>query len=94
MLGLLLPAVLNGQIPPPEPDEGTLAHVFQLSIVALVPMGLVFLATADWTRPLRNVWRLAFPATAVVLAFSILYYFEKYLTLRTTDSGAVENANA
>jgi hypothetical protein len=78
LLGLVLPALLSGQIAPPEPDEGTGAHIFQLSIVALVPMGLIFLATADWTRPLRNVWRLALPAVAVVLAFGILYYFETY----------------
>ena len=73
-----LRAVLSGHIPPPEPDEGTGAHIFQLSIVALVPMGLIFLATTDWTQPLRSVRRLAFPAAAVVLAFGILYYWEKY----------------
>jgi hypothetical protein len=78
LLGLVLPAVLSGHMPPPEPDEGTGAHIFQLSIVALVPMGLVFLATADWTQPSRTVRRLAFPAAAVVLAFAILYYFETY----------------
>jgi protein-S-isoprenylcysteine O-methyltransferase Ste14 len=78
LLGLVVPATLSGRIPPPQPDEGTAAHIFQLAIVALVPTGLVFLATADWTRPLRNVRRLALPATAVVLAFSILYYFETY----------------
>jgi hypothetical protein len=78
LLGLVLPAVLSGHIPPPDPDEGTAAHIFQLSIVALAPMGFLFLATTDWTRPLRSVRRLAFPAAAVVLAFSILYYFEKY----------------
>jgi len=78
LLGLVLPAVLSGQIPPPEPDEGTGAHIFQLSIAALVPMGFVFLATADWTEPLRSMRRLAFPAAAVVLAFGILYYFETY----------------
>ena len=78
LLGMVLPAVLSGHIPPPGPDEGTSAHIFQLSIVALVPVGLLFLATADWTQPVRSVRRLAFPAAAVVLAFGILYYFEKY----------------
>ena len=77
LLGALR-AVLSGHIPPPEPDEGTGAHIFQLSIVALVPMGFLYLATADWTQPLRSLRRLAFPASAVVLAFGILYYFEKY----------------
>ncbi len=82
-LGALLPllvfalhAVFTGHVPPPEPDEGTGAHIFQLSIAALVPTGLLFLATADWTKPLQIVRRLAFPAAAVVLAFGILYYFE------------------
>ena len=78
LLGMVLPAVLSRHIPPPQPDEGTSAHIFQLSIVALVPVGLLFLATADWTQPVRSVRRLAFPAAAVVLAFGILYYFEKY----------------
>ena len=78
LLGLALPAVLGGHIPPPEPDEGTGAHIFQLSIAALVPVGFLSLATADWTQPLRSVRRLAFPAAAVVLAFSILFYFEHY----------------
>jgi hypothetical protein len=78
LLGLALPAVLSGHMPPPEPDEGRGAHIFQLSIVALGPMGVLFLATADWTRPWRSMRRLAFPATAVVLAFGILYYFEHY----------------
>ena len=74
-------AVLSGytQPPqPPEPDEGTAAHIFQLSIVALVPMILLFLATADWRQPLRNVRPLAFPVAALVLAFGALYYLEHY----------------
>jgi hypothetical protein len=61
---------------PPEPDEGTQAHIFQLSIVALAPVGLLFLVTADWTRPLRSLRPLAFSATAVVLAFALLFVFE------------------
>jgi hypothetical protein len=63
---------------PLEPDEGTQAHIFQLSIVALAPMILLFLATADWTRPLRSTRPLAFSATAVVLAFGALYYLEHH----------------
>jgi hypothetical protein len=78
LLGLVLPAVLNGHMPAPESVEGTGAHIFQLSIAALAPVGLIFLATADWTQPLKNLRRLAFPAAAVVLAFAVLYYFEKY----------------
>ena len=71
-------AVLSGYTRPPEPDEGAAAHIFQLSNVALVPMTLLFVATADWTQPLRCVRRLAFPAAAVVLAFAALYYLEQY----------------
>ena len=41
-------AALSGQPPGREPDEGTGAHIFQLSIAAMVPATLVFLATADW----------------------------------------------
>ncbi len=78
-LTALLP-VLSGYLPghPPQSDEGTAAHIFQLSIVALVPMTLLFFATADWTQPVRSVRRLAFPAVAVVLAFAALYYLEHY----------------
>ena len=63
---------------PLEPDEGTQAHIFQLSILALAPVGLLFLATADWKRPLRIVRPLAFSGAAVVLAFAALYYFEHH----------------
>ena len=45
----------------------------------LVPVGLVFLASADWTRPARIVRSSALPAVAVLLAFALLYYFEHYL---------------
>jgi membrane protease YdiL (CAAX protease family) len=47
-------AVLSGYTQPPQPDEGAAAHIFQLSIVALVSMILLFLATADWKQPLRS----------------------------------------
>src|ERR1700722_6119660 len=63
---------------PPEPDEGTAAHIFQLSIVAVALSMLVFLTTADWKQPLRSVRPLAFPAAALALAFGALYYLEHY----------------
>ena len=78
LLVVAVRAAVSGHMPLPQPDEGTGAHIFQLSIVLLVPMGVLFLVTADWTQPLRSVRRVAFPAAAVVLAFGILYYFEKY----------------
>ncbi len=71
-------AVLTGYTQPPQPDEGTAAHIFQLSIVALVPTLLVFFATADRRQPLRSARPLAFPAAALVLAFGALYYLEHY----------------
>ena len=77
-LTALFDVLLLGYTQPPLPDEGTGAHVFQLSIVALVPTGFLFLATADWTQPVRIVRRLAFPAAVVVLAFAALYHLEHY----------------
>ena len=71
-------AVLSGYAQPPQPDEGSAAHVFQLSIVALLPTILLFLATADWKKPFGSVRRLAFPAGALVVAFGALYYLERY----------------
>jgi len=61
---------------PPRPDEGTQAHLFQLAIVALAPTILLYLATADWKRPLRGARPLAISAAAVILAFGALYYLE------------------
>jgi hypothetical protein len=71
-----LVAVLSGYTHPPVGDEGTAAHIFQLSVIALVPMILVFLLTADWKTPWRSARRLAFPVVALVLAFGALYYLE------------------
>ena len=71
-------AVISGYTQPPHPDEGASAHIFQLSIVALVPMILLFFVTADWRQPLRSARPLAFPAAALVLAFGALYYLEHY----------------
>jgi len=70
-------AVLSGYTQPPQPDEGTAAHIFQLSIVALAPMILLFLATAYWKQP-RSARPLVFLAAALVLAFGALYYLEHY----------------
>jgi len=75
---LALIAVLSGYAQPPQPNEGAAAHIFQLSIVALVPMSLLFFATLDRKRPLRSMRPLALPAAALVLAFAALYYLEHY----------------
>ena len=70
--------VLSGYTQPPTQDEGTAAHIFQLSIVAAAAMILVFLATADWGHPLRSARPLVFPCAALVLAFGGLYYLEHF----------------
>jgi hypothetical protein len=73
---VLLRIALTGQVSPPERDEGTGAHVFQLSIAGLVPALFVFLASADWARPWRVARTLALPVVAVALAFALLYHYE------------------
>lgn len=81
ILGLSVTAlltVLTGYTQPPQNDEGAAAHIFQLAVVALAPMILLYLATADWTKPLRSARPLAFPVVALVLAFAALYYLENY----------------
>ena len=75
---IALLAVLSGYAHSTQPGEGSAAHIFQLSIMTLVPIILLFLATADWRQPLRSARPLAFPAAALVLAFGALYYLEHY----------------
>lgn len=70
-------AALNGP-PPPQRDEGAAAHVFQLLLAGLVAMGMLSLATADWTRPRHCARRLVLPTAAVVAALGILLSFENY----------------
>jgi hypothetical protein len=76
--GIALLTVLIGFTQQPQPDEGALAHIFQITIVLLAPMILLFLGTADWKQPWRNARRLAFPGVALVLAFAALYYLEHW----------------
>jgi succinate dehydrogenase hydrophobic anchor subunit len=70
--------VLSGYAQPPQTDENAAAHIFQLCIVALAPVTLLFLVTADWKQPLRSARRLAIPAATVIVAFAALYYLEHY----------------
>ena len=72
----LVDVVVLGYLRPPLADEGTGAHLFQLAIVLMAPVGLVFLATADWTEPARPVRRLIVPIVLTLLAFATLYYLE------------------
>jgi uncharacterized membrane protein len=76
LLVVAVPVMLGGQLPPRERDEGTGAHIFQLSIAALLPAGLLLVATADSSQPRQIARRVAFPIAVVILAFVTLYYFE------------------
>ena len=71
-------AVLGGFTQPPQPDEGVGAHIFQLSIVALLPTLLLFLVTADLKQRWRSARPLAFSTAALVIAFGALFYLEHY----------------
>jgi hypothetical protein len=74
-----LVTVVTGLIWPPsmpEADEGTQAHIFQLSIAALFPMTIVVLGTADWRQPWRSARPPVISVAATVLAFAGLYYLE------------------
>lgn len=73
-----LVCVLSGYTQPPQNDEGTAAHIFQFSVVLLAPAITVFLATADWKKPLRVARLAAAPGIALLVAFGALYYLENY----------------
>ena len=66
----------TGHVPPPTGDEGAAAHMFQLSIAALLPLGLVFVVTADWTQPVQAMRRVVVPSVIVVLALGTVFYLE------------------
>ncbi|MGA3212555.1 MAG: hypothetical protein ABSD20_14710 [Terriglobales bacterium] len=71
-------AVLSGYTLPPQPDEGTAAHIFQLSIATLLPMNLLFLVTVDWGQRWRSLRPLAVSTATLASAFAALYYLEHY----------------
>jgi membrane protease YdiL (CAAX protease family) len=75
---IALLAVLSGYLQPRQTDEGAAAHIFQLCILALVPLISIFLATVDRKQPLEIARRLSIPVSAFVLAFGALYYLEHY----------------
>lgn len=56
-------------------DEGLGFKVFWLLIIAQVPFGLAYLATADWHRQSRIAASIALQGTALVLAFAPVAYF-------------------
>jgi energy-coupling factor transporter transmembrane protein EcfT len=71
-------AVLSGYTHPDLPDEGAAAHIFQISIVLLVPVLLVFFVTADWKHPWRSARSLLLSIVPLVLAFGALYRLEHF----------------
>src|SRR5947208_3972563 len=76
---LALVTVATGLIWPPampQADEGTQAHIFQLSIVGLLPMTVIVVATADRRRPWRTARPLGLAAIMTLFAFAGLYYLE------------------
>ncbi len=75
---IALVTVLIGFTQPPLPDEGALAHVFQLAVVMAVLTMLIVVATGEWAQPVRNVRRLAVPAAMLLCAFAALYMLENY----------------
>jgi cytochrome bd-type quinol oxidase subunit 2 len=75
---IALATVLTGYFQPPQPDEGSAAHIFQLSIAALFPTLIAFLFTADWKKPWRSARPLIFSAATLIVAFAALFYLEHY----------------
>src|SRR5205807_4829147 len=76
----LLPYTTLFRSQPPqsrETDEGSAAHIFQLSIVALFPTLIAFVVTADWKKPLRTIRPLIFSAATLIAAFAALFYLEQ-----------------
>lgn len=71
-------AVLSGYTQPPQPDEGAAAHIFQLAIVGVLPVILLFFATADWRKRWRTAGTLVVSGAVLVFAFGALYYLEHY----------------
>jgi len=61
-----------GQVPG---DEGAAAHIFQLLIVAQLPLIVTYIMTADWRRRGPVMTRIALQVAAVVLAFAPVAYF-------------------
>jgi hypothetical protein len=72
--GVVMVGVLTGS-EKGNADEGSLAHIFQLLIVAQPPFILVFVATAEWKRVARVAGLIALQAAALVLAFAPVAFF-------------------
>lgn len=74
-LSLFAAAIIVGNVAagaPPEPDENTWAHLFQLAMAAQLPMGVLFLALADWSRRQRVIVLFGAQIVATAMAFAAL----------------------
>ncbi|MBA3914346.1 MAG: hypothetical protein H0X25_10965 [Acidobacteriales bacterium] len=72
-----LVSALSGYIWRPGADEGSAAHIFQLAIVALGPILLTYVVTADWRKGRCRSARPLVVAIAVpALSFMALYRLE------------------
>jgi uncharacterized membrane protein len=74
--------VLTGYFQAPQADEGAAAHIFQLSVVLVLPAMVVFLATADWRQRRRSLRPLVISVIFLASAFAALYYLEHYFYYR------------
>ena len=72
---IALVTVLTGFWQHPQADEGTAAHIFQLSVLLAAPALLIHFATTDWKRP-RAARPLLIAGTTLIFAFGTLYYLE------------------
>ena len=72
---LIALAIVMGNVAagfPRQADEGTSAHLFQLLMVAQVPLVIGFVATANWKRPKQPLLVLGAQALAFALALGSL----------------------
>jgi hypothetical protein len=70
---LLILTVVATQWERDQTDEGAGAHLFWLLVAGQVPIVLVYLASADWSRFGRIVRTLLFQALALVIAFGAVF---------------------
>ena len=79
---VLLGDVATGVASPPQPpptDEGTQAHIFQITVALLVPTMLAAVLTwRDRSPTLRNAWPLYLAAAVLVFSFGGVYYLEHH----------------
>ena len=75
---IALLAVITGYLQPPQADEGSAAHIFQIAMLLLAPSVGLFLLTLDWKKPLSGTRPLGFPMAILFVAVAGLYYLEHY----------------